>query len=365
MGFRKTFWGRLTSILLLATLLCGVALQVEARKVKLRAGLYTFLSPRVASPEEFASGDRIAFASAGEIYLANPDGSGLRQLTQSDPGVYHYQPALSPDGTRIAFGSVQNNKSGINIIDVDGRGLRKLTTNDLTYDSEPAWSLDGSKIAFVRGFDPTKDGVANFTSCGFEIYVVGVEDGQEVNLTVGRGGTDPAWSPDGTRIVFASNRHERYSANRDVENYDIYSMTSEGSDVQQLTMTEESNEAEPAWSPDGTHIAYAGNYLSEDLRCGFAHTGLGTDPAMNGPDIYVMSSDGSGQSRVTETGNNLEPAWSPDGASLAFVSSRDGHTQIYVLCISDKTESVITSDAAHKTSPSWAPADGRLMYGMK
>lgn len=356
MRFRKAFLTRAASILLPATmLLCGVAFRGEARIVNLRAGSHSSLSLRAASPARSASGGRIAFASGGEIYLVAPDGSGLKQLTSSDPGVYNYQPALSPDGTRVAFSSAQSNKSGINVVAVDGTGLRRLTTNSLSYDSEPAWSPDGSKIAFVRGFDPTVGGIANFTSCGSEIYVVGMDDGREINLTQGLGGTDPAWSPDGKRIAFASSR-ENYLASNHVENYDIYSMTDEGGDVLQLTMTEE-NEAEPAWSPDGKRIAYARNYLRVNFSCGFAHTGFDVDPTLNGPDIYVMSSDGSDQNRLTHTENNLEPAWSPDGASLAFVSSRKGYQQIYVLHPHTKREFGITSDAAHKSSPSWAHTD--------
>ena len=121
-----------------------------------------------------------------EIYLINADGSGLTQLTYSESDVYNYQPALSPDGTRVAFATSQGSHAGISIIDVDGSGLRMLTTNNMTRDSEPAWSPDGSKIAFVRGFDPTSEGVANFSQCGpARIYVVDVDGAfsQAINLT--------------------------------------------------------------------------------------------------------------------------------------------------------------------------------------
>ena len=368
MRFRKAFVARAASILLLAAVLpCGVALRGEAgtRTVELRAGSRTTLLTRAASPPQSRAYERIAFASGREIFLVNSDGSGLTQLTHSDSGVYNFQPALSPDGTRVAFGRTGDDKPGIFILEVDGTGLRRLTTNHSGFDNEPAWSPDGSKIAFVRGFDTTSEGVANHTECGSEIYIVSVNDeAAEFNLTGSNlssergGGTDPSWSPDGTRIAFASNRGG---------SYDIYSITVEGGAVEQLTKTTTQEEAEPAWSPDGKRIAYAGNYLGALLYCGFAHTGLGSPSITTGPDIYVMASDGSGQTRLTFTENNIEPAWSPDGESLAFVSSRGGNTQtqVYIMSLSGGREFSITSDASYKLSPSWSRAGRGLLTGGK
>jgi Tol biopolymer transport system component len=293
---------------------------------------------------------RIAFAADREIYLINPDGSGLTQITYSAPDVYNYQPAISPDGTRIAFATVQGSQAGISIIYVDGSGLLTLTTNNLTRDSEPAWSPDGSKLAFVRGYDPTSEGVANFSPCGpIRIYLLDLETGGLTNLTPDQDATDPSWSPDGTRIAFASNKDG---------NFDIYSMASDGTDVQQLTRTT-AHEAEPAWSPDGKTIAYASGYARADLDCGFIHTGRGDWPVLGTPDIHLMSNDGTNQIRLTETENNLEPTWSPDGASLAFVNFHRDSYGIAVLDAYHKTPFWITSDSAFKSSPSWSRSDPR------
>ena len=91
----------------------------------------------------------------------------------------------------------------------------------MTRDSEPAWAPDGSKIAFVRGYDPTSEGVANLSECSpVRIYLVNVDAvGKPTNLTPDQMPPIPAWSPDGTRIAFASNQYG---------NYDIYSMTAKG-----------------------------------------------------------------------------------------------------------------------------------------
>jgi Tol biopolymer transport system component len=354
MRTRKALRAVSTPILVLAaTLLATMALcgHTGARAT-------SFFSP-TSRPSGFApasqstEGGRIAFASEREIYLVNSDGSGLTQLTHSDADVYNNQPALSPDGTRVAFATVEGDQAGIGIIDVDGTGLRLLTTNNMTHDSEPAWSPDGSQIAFVRGFDPTSEGVANFTQCGpARIYLVNVDKAAAnlTNLTPYQSATDPAWSPDGTRIAFASNRDG---------NYDIYSMTVDGNDVQQLTRTD-ANEAEPAWSPDGKMIAYASGYLRADVTCGFIHTGRGDSPLLATPDIYLMSNDGGNQTRLTDTENNLEPTWSPDGSSLAFVSFQDDSFEIFVLDPYHKNPFFITFDSNFKSSPSWSRADPRL-----
>lgn len=363
MRLRMTLGLRSTAIFALtATLLCAIPLRgnSETRASGPSSPTLSSRAARIASQQLNTDGGRIAFDSEGEIFLINSDGSGLVQLTYSTLGVYNYQPALSPDGTRVAFASVQGSQAGIKIIDVDGSGLRTLTTNNFTRDSEPAWSPDGQKIAFVRGFDPTSEGVANLTDCAPARIYVTEADGvftNLINLTPDQNATDPAWSPDGTRIAFASNLDG---------NYDIYSMASDGTDVQQLTRTDE-QEAEPSWSPDGKWIAYASGYVGAKVTCGFMHTGRGNgdDPIFPHPDIYVMSDDGDNQTRLTETENNLEPTWSPDGLSLAFVSFSEDAWEICVMDPQHKIPFCITSDSNFKSSPSWSRSDPRLPIDSK
>ena len=353
MRMRRAFGMRSTAILLLAaTLLWPMALPGHTGAHATGPSGPTQSSGATGIGSLTTEGGRIAFSSGKDIYLINADGTGLTQLTYSDSDVYNYQPALSPDGTRVAFATFQGSQAGISIIDVDGSGLRTLTTNNLTRDTEPAWAPDGSKIAFVRGFDPTSEGVANLTDCGpVQIYVIDVDGvfNPIINLTPDQNATDPAWSPDGTRIAFASNQYG---------NYDIYSMTSEGTDVQRLTWTDE-QEAEPTWSPDGKSIAYASGYVGAKVTCGFIHTPL-TAANLSHADIYSMSSDGNNQIRLTETESNIEPTWSPDGPALAFVNSYDGAYEICVLDYYHKTPSCITSDTTFKSSPSWSRADPRV-----
>lgn len=355
MAFGKAFMSRASILLLALTLLCGPAPRAEAGARRVVPGGRSLLPSLLTrgAPQQGARDSIIVFESGGEIYLVYPDGSGLTQLTDTMPSVYNYQPALSPDGTRVAFGSSGDHKSEIKVMNVDGSGLRSLTGNTSNYDGEPTWSPDGTRIAFVRGFDLTRDGIANLSSCPSEIYAINADGtGGLVNLTQGGGGTDPSWSPDGRRIAFASQREG---------SYDIYTMTTDGGEVKQLT-TAATQESEPAWSPDGASIAYVSGLVTAHLDCGFAHTGTSNIPYANGPDIYLMAEDGTGQRRVTYTANNSEPTWSPDGASLAFVSWRNAQTQLYTRNLFVRIETQITSGADYKSSPSWSRA-GRPTSG--
>ncbi len=133
-----------------------------------------------------------------EIYTVNPDGSGLARLTNSDVG--DIAPAWSPDGTRIAFGcGIGAETDGgfrtvgprdICVMDADGRGSVCLT-NDPVADGEPTWSPDGSRIAFRRAGD---------------IYTMKPDGTEVTRLTTVASASEPDWSPDGTKIAFTSRR---------------------------------------------------------------------------------------------------------------------------------------------------------------
>src|SRR5262249_37069625 len=118
------------------------------------------------------------------ILTAQPDGSGMRQLTSDQ--INAVEPAWSPDGSTIAFARL-GRKGGIYLIDADGTKLRRLTTGG----GEPAWSPDGSQLAFIRNNPSTR-----FTS----LFVIATDGSGERQLPCPVAASEPAWSPDGRQI---------------------------------------------------------------------------------------------------------------------------------------------------------------------
>src|SRR5215216_581814 len=132
---------------------------------------------RLAAATPVRGGGVIAFEAGGAIYVMDVGGTPA-QIVGSKDGV-NMQPALSPDGSRVAFSSKRDGKFSLYVVGVDGEGLRRLTDGPGD-DSEPAWSPDGKRIAFVRGFDPTGSGVVVLTCMSpGDILTVGVDDGGE------------------------------------------------------------------------------------------------------------------------------------------------------------------------------------------
>ncbi len=247
----------------------------------------------------------------------------IRQLPKNGWGNGDSSPAWSPDGTRIAFGSPSDRSPEIYVFDSDGSDLDRLTNNSAA-DWWPTWSPDGARIAFAS----TRDGSA-------EIYVMDA-DGGDVERLTNSGGVNgwPAWSPNGAKIAFASGR------GGDPE---IHVMNADGSDVERLTNNSGGNNL-AAWSPDGARIAFA--------------SGRDGDP-----EIYVMNADGSDVERLTNnSGGDWWPTWSPDGARIAFGSDRDGNWgEIYVMN-ADGSDVERLTDSRGAREPAWSPDGTEIAF---
>ncbi len=229
--------------------------------------------------------------------------------------------------TKIAFLSTRDGNAEIYATDSDWTGIVRLTRHP-AIDSYPAWSPDGTKIAFTSN---RRNGST------YEIYIMDADGKRPVRLTTNRRQVpafdeSPSWSPDGRSIAFASNREG---------NSEIYAMDTNGKNIVQLTRTL-AREATPSWSPDGSKIAYVSKNINADS------------------DIYVMNADGANPVNLTRNplARNRDPSWSPDGRRIAFESWGVGNHDIYVMDADGSNVARLTRHFAWDAYPAWSP-DGR------
>ena len=233
---------------------------------------------------------QIAFVRDGAIHLANTDGGGVVQLTN---GPSDFQPAWSPDGSRIAFTRSGGGTSGVFIMDADGGNL----VERVPLGSDPTWSPDGEWIAFACPVS----GQAAICKVRVDDQSMPVPVYQELGQA-----QQPAWSPDGTRIAFMSDRGFYDSW------FDIWVVAPDGSQLATLNTHTPAfpnpfEHYQPAWSADGQRIAF--------VSCAWAWN-LCSSSA-----VSVMSADGSGAVRLVAASGFASPTWSPDGQVIAFASS--------------------------------------------
>jgi TolB protein len=302
--------------------------------------------------------------TTGAIFTASPDGTRVKQVTRPRRGVIDQFPDLSPDGRSIVFhrmvpcpagGSkdgMDNTCDLVYTVGVDGKRLKRLVpcafaatdgSGQLVRRAcvgahTPAWSRDGSKIAFSYSLvDDRYEGSLRLNRAIWIVNADGTDPRQVTELDPGNSwDAGPQFSPDGRKLVFTRVDHER---NADA----LFTVNVDGSDLFQLTPWALHAGGDPEWSPDGKWIV------------------LTTNPKAGSVNVHKIRPDGTGLTNLTKQKaggyHYLSSSFSPDGKLI--VSARtpgagpNGHADLVVMRADGSKIRRITKTPLWESSVDW------------
>jgi Tol biopolymer transport system component len=282
------------------------------------------LTVGASSADAVTSVGRIAFASNRggfdwNVWVMNADGTGATNLTQR--AGFDSEPAWSPDGAKIAFAR----DNGIAVMNADGSNVHVL----VSYGFFPAWSPDGSKIAF---------------SDNSGVVVMNADGSGPVHLTDQNLDYRPAWSPDGAYIAF-----DRWASFAN-QTRAVFVMHSDGSDLHELT-PDTVDSTSPRFSSDGRKIAFR-----RAAEC-CSYPGLFSATGSAGG-IATMNADGSAFTLLTPLGSfDDSPSWSPDGSTISFSrGSQFGGAKLYAMNAGGSSLTQLSDTPYSDQLPAWQPS---------
>jgi Tol biopolymer transport system component len=318
----------------------GGATAVEARAAAVgtaRFDIRTYVGPG----RDVAFASSVGTGSETAIYLLSADGRSITRLTE---GASAADPAWSPDGRQVAFTGRLGRFDAVYVMNADGSGVRVLTdTATIGGARHPAWSPDGRRIAFaalarapgpftqvstnavyVMNADGTAPTRVAFAPCGGMGICIGAEY--------------PAWSPDGTSIVFS----HRVRGCSPPDRAWIFVVNADGSGLREIA-SRVGFSTEPAWSPDGQRIAFQSP----------PPVGVCMQP---GPfDVYTVNAGGTAITRMTHAsttqGSSRSPTWSPD-SRIAFVGAGPFGPGLFVMNADGSERRRVAAGAQR---PAWRP----------
>ena len=261
------------------------------------------------------------YQSSDQVCIMNADGTGYRRLT-TEADIRHFYPSLSPDGRRVLYSAFREE----NIYEIYSYELADGSVDRLTNRNgvltAPEYSPDGRSITYTRW---------SANSDRYQIMIM-ESNGNNSNNIPRVEGWDPTWSPDGKQILFASDR------NGPVQ---LFAVKLDGRGLHQISNLP-AIRGRSDWSPDGKYIVtYSGESWNREL--------------------YIMNADGSESRQLTPTGGNSQgPSFSPDGKWVAFTAYFDKYNdihgcEIYIIRTDGTDLRRLTDNEYCDYQPRWGP----------
>jgi Tol biopolymer transport system component len=285
------------------------------------------------NPAVSPDGRRLAFdagwGGARRLWIADTGGRNPQQLTgDSTETVEHVEPRWSPDGRHLAYRRVQKTKSDILVVDVATKAVTWVT-DDNVIDLDPVWAPSERALYFTSarggGLNVWRVAVSEHGAASGKPQQVTTGAGDDLQVTV---------APDGRHLAFTV-----LGVDSDLQRLPVDQVTGRAKGPPETVIASTRVESRGAWSPDGTRIAFNSDRRGD----------------MN---IWVRDADGTERQLTSGPGGDYQPEWSPNGQVIAFFSARAGSSDIWTVRVADGTLQRLTQPPGLHTNPFFSP-DGR------
>lgn len=276
----------------------------------------------------------VVYSMAGSLWRQRLDSTVAEQLT-AGPG-YDYQPDVSRDGRWVVYASYFKDAIELWALDLENKKSQQLTHGGAV-NVEPRFSPDDERIVFVS---TAYNGHFHIFAGEFDFNIGQLTNIQRLTgenrstlpryyYSVFDHEISPAWSPDGSEILFISNRGHLYGSGG------FWRMKAEaGAEAHEIHYEETTWKARPDFSPDGRRIVYA-SYLGQQWH-----------------QLWVMPADGNNSFALSYGDfDNINPRWSPDGTKIGFISNRGGNTSLWTQEIPGGAQRQIAAKEKHYLQP--------------